>query len=140
MGISYYKEKEQVAVVIQGKMTEVRGSNKGDWYDTILVLMDEGGVADKVVAISQGTLQYDMYGAKNGIFFVGDDIYFAGHSYGFKTQKQTLEKDSDALDYDAYIYKYRFDWGNDCLTLVEGSKTSMNNNFDATYEDSQVKS
>ena len=43
MGISYYKEKEQIAVVIQGKMTEVRSTNKGDWYDTILVLMDEGG-------------------------------------------------------------------------------------------------
>ena len=56
MGISYYKEKEQVAVVIQGKMTEVRGTNKGDWYDTILVLMNDGGQTDKVVAISQGTL------------------------------------------------------------------------------------
>ena len=90
MGISYYKEKEQVAVIIQGKMTEVRGTNKGDWYDTILVLMDDGGVADSVVAISQGTLQYNMYGAKNGVFWVGDDIFFAGWSYGFKTQKQTL--------------------------------------------------
>jgi len=67
-------------------MTEVRSSNKGDWYDTILVLMDEGGQTEKVVTISQGTLQYDMYGAKNGIFWVGDDIYFAGHSYGYKTK------------------------------------------------------
>ena len=83
MGISYDKEKEQVAVVIQGKMTEVRGSNKGDWYDTILVLMDADGDTNKVVAISQGDLQYDMFGARNGVFFVGDDIFFAGHSLGF---------------------------------------------------------
>jgi len=90
VGISYYKEKEQIAVVIQGKMTEVRGTNKGDWFDTILVLLNEGGQTSKVVAISQGTLQYDMYGGKNGVFWVGDDIFFAGHSYGFKTQKQVL--------------------------------------------------
>ena len=52
--------------------------------------MDEGDVIDRVVTISQGTLQYNMYGAKNGVFWVGDDIFFAGWSYGFKTQKQTL--------------------------------------------------
>ena len=56
MGISYYKEKEQIAVVIQGKMTEVRGTNKGDWYDTILLLLSSGGEFEKVVAISQGSL------------------------------------------------------------------------------------
>ena len=140
MGISYYKEKEQIAVVIQGKMTEVRSTYKGDWYDTILVLMDEGGQADKVVTISQGTLQYDMYGAKNGIFWVGDDIYFAGHSYGYKTKVQELAKATDTQDYDAYIYKYRFGWSNDCLVLYEGKKSSMQNNFESTYEDSEVKS
>ena len=44
MGINYYKEKDQIAVLIQGKMSEVRPRNsKGDFYDTILLLLDGGG-------------------------------------------------------------------------------------------------
>ena len=48
MGISYYKEKDQVAVVIQGKMTEVRPPSKGDFFDTILVLLNQGGETESV--------------------------------------------------------------------------------------------
>jgi len=69
MGIAYYKEKSQVAVVIQGKMTEIRPSYKGDFFDTILVLLNEGGETEKVVVITQGSLKYDMYSAKNGILW-----------------------------------------------------------------------
>jgi len=44
MGINYYKEKDQIAVLIQGKMSEVRANkSKGDFYDTILLLLDGGG-------------------------------------------------------------------------------------------------
>jgi len=43
MGINYYKEKDQIAVLIQGKMSEVRPNSKGDFYDTILLLLDGGG-------------------------------------------------------------------------------------------------
>ena len=81
-----------------------------------------------------------MYSGKNSVFWVGDNIFFAGHSYGFKTNKQELVKDVDALDYDAFIYKYRFGWTNSCLTLYEAKKSSMNNNLESTYEDSEVKS
>ena len=69
MGIAYYKEKELVAVVIQGKMTEIRPSYKGDFFDTILVLLNESGDTEKVVVITQGSLKYDMYSAKNGILW-----------------------------------------------------------------------
>ena len=90
MAISYHKNKEELAVVIQGKMSEVRPSNKADYYDTILVLMDSGGSVEKVSVISQGTLKYDMYTAKNGIFWVGESVYFSGWSYGFETNSNTL--------------------------------------------------
>jgi len=52
MAIAYYKEREQLAVVIQGKMSEVRPSYKGDYYDTILVQMDSGGTVDRVTVVT----------------------------------------------------------------------------------------
>ena len=83
MAISYNKPNEEVVVVIQGKMTEVRDSSKGDYYDTILVRLSDGGDVENVVVISQGSIGYDMYPAKNGVFWINDDIYMAGKSYGF---------------------------------------------------------
>ena len=121
MAISYYKEREQLAVIIQGKMSEVRPAYKGDYYDTILVQMDSGGTVDRVSVITQGSLSYDMYTAKNGALFVGDIIFFSGWSYGFETDRQTLKKDTDA-DYDAYIYKYKFGEANSCLHLSEADE------------------
>ena len=62
-----------------------------------------------------------MYSAKNGVFWLGDDIFFAGQSYGFETQLQTLQKDRNNLEYDVYVYKFRFgaDWWDDCLQINE---------------------
>ena len=77
-----------MAVVIQGKMTEVRPSYKGDFTDTILVLLSEGGETEKVVVITQGSTGYDMITAKNGVLWVGDYVYFAGQSYGYETAMQ----------------------------------------------------
>jgi len=71
-------------------MSEVRPAYKGDFYDSILVQMDSGGSVEKVTVITQGSLKYDMYTAKNGVLFVGDYLYFAGWSYGFETERQTL--------------------------------------------------
>ena len=87
MAVAFYKEREQLAVIIQGKMSEVRPANKGDYFDTILVQMDSGGSVEKVTVITQGTLKYDMYTAKGGVLFVGDNIFFSGWSYGFETQR-----------------------------------------------------
>lgn len=50
-------------------MTEVRPSYKGDFFDTILLLLDESGDTEKVVIITQGSLKYDMLSAKNGILW-----------------------------------------------------------------------
>ena len=108
MAISYFKDLNQVAAIIQGKMSEVRPAYKNDFYDTILILMDDGGSMKKIVVISQGSLKYDMNTAKNGLLWVGNDVYFAGWSYGFETDRQTLQKPIDSPDNDVYIYKYRF--------------------------------
>ena len=75
-------------MVIQGKMTEVRPSYKGDFTDTILVLLSEGGETEKVVVITQGSTGYDMITAKNGVLWVGDYVSFSGQSYGYETAMQ----------------------------------------------------
>jgi len=139
MAITYYKEKEQLAVIIQGKMSEVRPNYKGNYYDTILVQMDSGGTAQKVVVITQGSLGYDMYTAKNGIFFIGDNMYFSGWSYGFETERQTLKKSTTSPDYDVYIYKYRFGQTNTCLRLFEAEYRTIQRNMEFT-QSSQVES
>lgn len=120
MGVAYNPETFNVAVVIQGKMSQLRGSNKGDFYDTILFLLDQSGDVDKAVSISQGTLSYDMYAASHGIInipgtYQTEDYFFSGWSYGFETKYQILDpttfpdiKDVDDLDYDTYVYKYNF--------------------------------
>lgn len=134
MGIAYQKGQDRVAVVLQGKMTEVRPSYKGDYYDTIIVLLEESGETENVVVITQGSLSYDMYPAKGGILWRGDDIFFAGKSYGYETSNQVLLKDEDSLEYDAYIYKYRFGYENRCLRLYEPSKSTMQRNMDLTNQ------
>lgn len=132
MAIAYFKEKNLVSAVIQGKMTEVRPTYKGDYYDSILVLMDDSGSVNKAVVITQGSLKYDMNTAKNGILWVGDNIYFAGWSYGFETDRQTLQKDTESPDFDLYVYKYRFGWENRCLRLYEPDERTMQRNTEYT--------
>ena len=52
MGIAYNPATYNVAIVIQGKMSQLRGSTKGDFYDTILMLLDQSGDVDDAVVIS----------------------------------------------------------------------------------------
>ena len=87
MAISYYDDdrESRLAVIIQGKMSEVRETYKGDFFDTILIQMDDSGDPKNVVVISQSTLAYDMYTAKNGVLWVGDNVFFSGYTKGFKT-------------------------------------------------------
>ena len=132
MAIAYYKEKNLLSAVIQGKMTEVRPSYKGDYYDSILILMDDSGSINKAVVITQGGLKYDMNTAKNGIMWIGDFVYFAGWSYGFETDRQTLQKTGDSPDNDLYVYKYRFGWENRCLRLFEPDERTMQRNTQFT--------
>jgi len=51
-------------------MSEVRPAYKGDFYDTILLQMESNGEILEVTVITQASLKYDMFTAKNGIFFV----------------------------------------------------------------------
>ena len=81
-----------------------------------------------------------MYTAKNGILWVDDDVYFTGWSNGYKTRRQSLEKEKKTIetvgkgkggrkgaityettypDSDAYVYKYRFGRENRCLQPFE---------------------
>ena len=126
MGVSYYKEKEQLAAVIQGKMSTVRDNNiKGNYFDTILVLMRSGGEAQKVTVISQGD-NLDMYSAKNGIFWQGDYVFFAGWSNGYTTERQQLDKSSEeSPDSDVYVYRYRFGFPNQCLFLYDKADANV---------------
>ena len=49
--------------------------------------MDAGGYEiQKVVTITQGTSEYDMFSARNGILWVGDDVFFAGMSKDYETK------------------------------------------------------
>ncbi len=52
--------------------------------------MEMNGYVKDAVVISQGSLQYDMYSASQGLFHIGEDYYFTGWSYGFLTTYQEL--------------------------------------------------
>ena len=52
MGVAYNEATFNVAIVVQGKMSQLRGSNKGDYYDTILFLLDQSGDVERATVIS----------------------------------------------------------------------------------------
>lgn len=134
MGIAYYKEQEELTVLLQSKMSEVRNNAyKGDFYDAILIKLSESGDNEAVVTISQGNLNYDMFSSKNGIFMVNDYVYMAGYSYGYQTNLQTLTKDTTALEYDAYVYKHKFGIANQCLFITESDRSTVRRNSVITY-------
>jgi hypothetical protein len=121
MGVAYNPETFNIAIVLQAKMSQLRSSTKGDFFDTILFLLDQAGDIEGAVSITVGlTTQYDMFAASNGIInkpgtYQQEDYYFAGWSYGFETKYQSLTptshptvKDADDLDYDSFVYKYNF--------------------------------
>ena len=122
MGVAYNTATFNVAVIIQGKMSQLRGSNKGNWYDTILMLLDQSGDVERAATISQGTLGTvgSMYTAENGILNVAgtyedENYYFSGWSKGYETKYQKLNwetfpdiKEKSAEDADSYVYKYDF--------------------------------
>ena len=68
--------------------------------------MERDGSVKDAVTISYGNFQYDMYSASQGLFHIGEDYYFAGWSYGFKTNYQNLVPDFINPKLDAYVYRY----------------------------------
>ena len=66
--------------------------NIGDHFDTILLLFNKGSIENlKVISISLGPLQYDMYSGNNSLFWNDDAVFFAGYSYGLETFLQTVK-------------------------------------------------
>ena len=110
-------------------MSEVRPTYAGEFYDTIILLMNGGGEVQNSVVISQGSLKINMNTAKNGLFWVDDAMYFAGWSQGFETEYQSLEKSVDKLDSDVYVYKYRFGEFKMCLRLFEPESSTVQRNL-----------
>ena len=80
MGIAYDEGRTQIAVLLQAKMGEVRSPRAGNWYDTVLLLMDaHSAELAKIVTINhEPEYRVDMESARNGILWVGGDVFFAG--------------------------------------------------------------
>lgn len=77
------------------KAKELRSSfSPGDFYDTVLLMLDGTGNFMKAVQISNNNAQINMYSASNGIFALNGVYFFAGWSAGFNTmlQKKTYIK------------------------------------------------
>lgn len=73
-------------------MTNLRETTfkKGDFYDTMLILLDMNGRAKKAVTISFADTLYDTYISNNGLLTAKGDLYWSGWSYGFSTRYNTL--------------------------------------------------
>ena len=99
--------------------------------------MDKNGLTSSLLIIHQGISLHDMYGAKNGIFWNGDNIFFSGYSDGFSTRRQDLSNDMGLSD--AYIYKHRFGVTNDCLSANEYDSSVIQNMLDQVNGDSEAK-
>lgn len=89
MGVTYDSQTSQLSVLLQTKASQIRTSDKGNFYDTALMVLDQTGNVRKSVIITQSTLAYDMYSTSQGLLNIGENYYFAGHSYGYKTIYQS---------------------------------------------------
>ena len=114
MGLGFNEDTHSVAVLVQGKMAQLR-SGQADIFDTFLLLIDSSGYAAKAVSITQGDQNYNMYSTANGVFGTGktEDYYFAGYSEGFQTQYRQYLSGKDNWpetnnNYDTYVYKFNF--------------------------------
>jgi hypothetical protein len=148
MGVAYNPETFNVAVMVQGKMSQIRANSKGNFYDQILFLLDQQGDVDHAMTVTQGSLSYDMYSASQGIFnkrgtYQDEHYYYAGWSYGFETKYQKLDpvsypevKDSANLDYDTYVYYADFNLADDnnCLYQEEVSSSDARRRLDKTSQ------
>ena len=53
MGIGYNEDTDTAGVMIQGKMMQLR-SGADDFYDSIIILINNKGYATKAVSFTQG--------------------------------------------------------------------------------------
>ena len=69
-----------------------------------------------------------MNTASNGLFQVGEDIFFAGWSSGFQTDRQARKNPGPFPFTDVYVYKYRFDEENSCLNPFKADMYDWSSN------------
>lgn len=50
-------------MLLQVKAKEIRYFNKGNFFDTVIMVIDQSGSVLKAVSISNSDLAYDMYSA-----------------------------------------------------------------------------
>lgn len=87
-GVTVEPTNNRITALLQVKAKEIRAFNPGDFYDTVLLMIDTTGNYLKAVTITNKDLKINMYSASNGIFALNGDYYFAGWSAGFQTQLQ----------------------------------------------------
>ena len=68
--------------------------------------MDKEGKTLRASSIYSDSDGKDMFSAKNGLVLADGDLYFAGWATGFNHFRKSRDSDSD--NYDAFVYKYRF--------------------------------
>lgn len=87
------------------ELRDIDSSTDGSYYDNMLIFFDyENGQNLYYVTYSQGSAGIDMYLAFNGLLVSGEDIYFAGYSTGFQTQRASFYS-SEESGTNSYVYK-----------------------------------
>lgn len=115
-----------MTALLQVKAKEIRSYNynPGDYYDTVLMQFDSSGRVLRAVQITNGNVGYSMFSSSQGLVYAANNHFFAGWSYGFQTNLQTLKKDFGAQDYDSYVYMYMFDHDQSYSCIFENTITS----------------
>lgn len=109
-GIAYDAANVEISILIQTKSKQVRQLSSGNYYDTLLAVIDSSGDLHSAVTFTWGNeLQYDMFSAQQGLFNLNNRYIFGGFAYGYKTRSQELTKSLSDPDFDVYIFNYEFD-------------------------------
>jgi len=109
-----------LTALMQIKMTALRENqfNKGDFYDTAIILMDMNGRPKKSVTITWADASYDTYLTNNALLRAQDHYFWAGWSYGYSTRLQTNITAEDATNQHYDVYTFRYDWDMDYYTCL----------------------
>lgn len=107
------------ATVMTVTMSSIRGNDKGDFRDLLLVTFNSAGTVQRAVVFTNGNIQKDYFLTNNALVNIDDMYFFAGHSMGYQTSLNKLiyAKDGktgrpsnvEKTDYDAFVFRYIFD-------------------------------
>jgi len=86
-GIAYDAANVEISLLIQTKSKQIRQLSSGNYYDTLLAVIDSSGDLHSAVTFTWGNeLQYDMFSAQQGLFNLNNRYIFGGFAYGYKTR------------------------------------------------------